>query len=229
MVKRTASEANVGDHDSPAVQPRGSAESPIPPSWRIGGHVPRFGEPSVEPQTRVRALPKFPSLLSRDDFEAKPANGGDAIMSDDPIAGVEDEDDDVPAMTAQFAVVTPQPRRVVSPELIFQSAAESLKRHNNRLQGSTSFIDDDPAATTCGMSSLLELSRRRTFRPIAFDRPDVEITSPPSRATNPVVQDTRFQLMQRLDLQLDASVAPLQPFCPRPRRRYPSAASSPTQ
>ncbi|KAJ0398968.1 hypothetical protein P43SY_008194 [Pythium insidiosum] len=217
MVKRTASEANVGDNDSPAVQQhRPSAESPIPPSWRVG-HAPRFGEPSVEPQIRVRAVPKLPSLLSPGDLEAKSAVD-DTRMAADPA--IEDEDDDVPAMTAQFSVVTPQPRRVVSPELIFQSAAESLKRHN-RVFSSTD------AETPSDLSSLLELSRRRTFRPIAVDRPDVEITSPPLRATNPVVQDTRFQLMQRLDLQLDASVAPLQPFCPRPRRRSPPPPASP--
>lgn len=64
------------------------------------------------------------------------------------------------------------------------------------------------------------------FRSIVADRPDVEeeITSPPMRSNNPVVMDSRFQGMTRLELQRDARAAPVQPFYPRATRRFPPSS-----
>lgn len=75
------------------------------------------------------------------------------------------------------------------------------------------------------MNSLMRNRQRSAdhgFRPIVADRPDIEITSPPLRAANPVVMDSRFQHMQRLDLSNDA---PLQPFRPRAYRRFQTTTS----
>ncbi|DAZ94985.1 TPA: hypothetical protein N0F65_000617 [Lagenidium giganteum] len=111
-------------------------------------------------------------------------------------------------------LVAPCPRRVVSPEFIFP-------RHAQR-SSSAEMNDAMTAQDRCIDSSLAALplfDPARYFHPIVVDRPDVEATSPPSRASNPVIMDSRFQSMNKLDLATDARHAPVQPFYPRACRR----------
>ena len=101
------------------------SSSPIPPSWRKGGGSNQgIGRcfPSVEPalHSRVRSLPKH----TRSNQEQHESDRDD---EDDEGDGSDNQDDDVctelKALT-QCQLVAPQPRRAISPELIFSSAAE---------------------------------------------------------------------------------------------------------
>ncbi|KAF1331537.1 hypothetical protein FI667_g4245, partial [Globisporangium splendens] len=188
------------------------SSSPIPPFV--------WGAPSVEPvhEACVRVLaPRTPPSSSSSSASSSPDTSnqeGDEYggrEADDAASDNQDEDDDVCTETQALArceLVAPQPRRVVSPELIFSSAAESLVRHKRlRL--------DDPD------SSLPFYASWSKFRPIVAERPDVESTSPPMRAANPVVMDARFQDMKKWSSQHkeDAVSTPVQPFYPRASRR----------
>ncbi|TMW57192.1 hypothetical protein Poli38472_003117 [Pythium oligandrum] len=210
MGKRTATEANMDSDDhgfwleTPTfyLPQRLTTQSPPFPQWNFGG---RSNHPCVEPaaaHARVRPLPKLFTAIEQPTktFVTSVPNSQDERATQ------------FTQSTAPTPIFAPTPRRGVSPDLIFQSAKESLIR-NQRVETQ----DENDRMRT----NLAELSRRQSFRPIAAGRSDIEVTSPPARATNPVIMDTRFQSMQRLDLKLDARNAPFQPFCPRARRHAP--------
>lgn len=170
MGKRSAAEANVGDdHDDRAQL----LESPVP-----GAIAPT---PSVEPAGGQRSVASNKQLKLPLENQAPSDNDDDEE---------EEEDDQVAAMaTHPPPLIAPRPRRVVSPELIFQPPSDRLQ------------------------VAITALTHRRCFRPIGAGRPDVEITSPPSRTANPVAMDVRFQSLQKLNLS-----PTLQPFhrpCPQ--------------
>ncbi|OQR98981.1 hypothetical protein ACHHYP_07364 [Achlya hypogyna] len=71
----------------------------------------------------------------------------------------------------------PRPRRVTSPELIFRDS--SLDR-----------CEKEELCRQDEVDALLGDRAKWQFRPI--QRPDVELTSPPTRAGNPVILDSKF-------------------------------------
>lgn len=105
------------------------AASPIPPLW--GPDQVKRGVPSVDPaaHSRVRALPQTHNFAGNNqDHEriGERERYDKQEEADDGDGGSNQEDDVRPELKALplFSLVTPEPRRVVSPELIFSSAAE---------------------------------------------------------------------------------------------------------
>lgn len=111
------------------------AASPIPPLWTQGQA--KRGVPSVDPaaHSRVRALPvdRWRYVVS-DNQEHERA--GDHICDKEEADSDGDnnqEDEDICTelkALPSLQLVAPEPRRVVSPELIFSSAAERYARHH---------------------------------------------------------------------------------------------------
>jgi hypothetical protein len=218
MGKRTAAEADVVDRDDAMPPTRTMAhgpsslperrpllESPVPLAWE---QLPaRSVEPSGACHTRKStAVPKQCKLpLTPDGDEAAKVP---APPAEEDVSSEDDDGDHLTELTTALPpLVAPRPCRMVSPDLLL------FHGPNDR--------EGDAAEADAHALHALSL-RRRAFRPIGAGRPDVdEITSPPARAMNPVVLDARFKNMQRLDLQLDARDAPLQPFHrPSAQRRY---------
>lgn len=129
MVKRTASEANVDDDCLIAIDCDASMstesndtsddrmmESPIPPLWRH--------ESSVEPIARVRTFPKC--NVEQCGFPKGQPNVYHTTTTPSSLQDEADSEmDEVSSLNEMFTpIIAPVARRVVSPELIFQSAAE---------------------------------------------------------------------------------------------------------
>lgn len=110
------------------------AASPIPPLWSHDSTVKR-GVPSVDPgaHSRVRALPQTRCFAG--DNQEHERIGGSVCENEDQldVDGDNQEDDMCTELKAlpPFSLVAPEPRRVVSPELIFSSAAERYTFQNS--------------------------------------------------------------------------------------------------